>query len=169
MSTVYELQDKAFAQSCNLTDTVDSAIKEAYELGKRDGAREAMDVSQYVTAEPCDCEDCQSSPTEQLLAALDEIASDGEYETCPCGCGLTVEETGEDPDDLFFSWTPDVSADEYVDDPVYIDFGDGAVIPLSTVIEMVADDLSDLASRNDALTERIEALEYEAGVKYVGG
>lgn len=148
MDNVFDLQDKAYDSAMSLSATLDNAIMDAYLLGKQDGAREALDTAQYIDpaaeAEGCGCDECRE---QQLLDALDAI-SDSEDAFCPCGCGLTIDETGEEEE--LFTWTPDVSVDE----GPYVVFADGVEVPLATVIEMVVDDLTDLDARLVALEKR---------------
>lgn len=144
---IYELQDKIGDELLDKTaDSLDAVLMEAYYLGKLDGAREAMDVSQYVK------EDEAPEP--------DSGCGDYECEFC-----YPQAEEGEDISDALLA-ALDALAEP--DDTVYVMIGDGVQIPLDTFVDLLAADLNDLEARLDEMTERIEACEYEAGVKYVG-
>lgn len=164
--SIYELEDKTYDALYSAGRTAEEAVREAYELGKRDGAREALDVSQYVTDdsaeydEGCgdlDCTLCYPQP---------------EVEECPCGCGLTSYEvdTEADPqEDLFFTWTPDIEVEEkVVEDEIFVQFDDGSEAPLGNVITALAEIAEGVDELVDELFERVEYLEYEVGIKRVG-
>lgn len=146
---ILELQDKIGDELLDKTaDSLDAVLLEAYYLGKQDGAREALDVSQYVNAEPLPTPD-----------DYDEGCGDLDCSYCyPQG------EEGEDISDALLA-ALDALAE---DDTIYVTIGGDLEIPLNTFVELLADDLNDLEGRLNEIEERTEAVEYETGLKYVG-
>lgn len=165
---IYELQDKIGDELLDKTaDSLDAVLMEAYYLGKLDGAREAMDVSQYVkedeAPEPdsgCGDYECEFCYPQDAPTVYDEGCGDADCSYC-----YPQAEEGEDISDALLA-ALDALAEP--DDTVYVMIGDGVQIPLDTFVDLLAADLNDLEARLDKMTERIEACEYEAGVKYVG-
>lgn len=165
---IWELQDKIGDDLLDKTaDSFDAVLLEAYYLGKQDGAREALDVSQYVTPEPevedtgCGDYECEFCYPQNAPTVYDEGCGDGD-------CSYCYPQPEDEDISAQLLAALDALAEPEEDGTVYVTIGDGVQIPLDTFVDLLAADLNDLEARLDEMTERIEACEYEAGVKYVG-
>lgn len=141
-----------------ISDLTAEAVREAYELGKRDGYVEGLDVA--------------------TVAA--ETQTDPEDDLCPCGCGMTTVEVENEIDDYDYEgllaelFGPE---DEMVEVPIEesVQLLVGALDATLDRLEKAEATISALCDENDEsydtieeLTARVESVEELLGVKYTG-